>query len=279
VTSRTDAIALVIPETETRLASEPFFAEIIRGVASELSDTDMQLLLILIRTAQERERFAAYISGHRVDGVLMVSVHTEDPLVDLLERTGLPAVLGGRRSELEPLSYVNPDNLGGAWAAVRHLARSGRGNIATITGPLDMEGARSRLDGYRRALEESGIPFVEELVCQGDFSEESGVQAMRQLLLARPDLDAVFAASDLMAAGAMRVLRQQGRRIPEDVAVVGFDDSPVARHTDPPMTTVRQSSEEMGRAMARLLLEEIAEPSRAHRQIILTTELVRRESA
>ncbi|MEY9968678.1 DNA-binding LacI/PurR family transcriptional regulator [Streptacidiphilus sp. MAP12-16] len=279
VTSRTDAVALVIPETETRLASEPFFAEIIRGVASELSDTDMQLLLILVRTAQERERLATYLSGHRVDGVLMVSVHSEDPIVDLLERIGLPAVLGGRRSELEPLSYVNPDNLGGAWAAVRHLARQGRTRIATITGPLDMEGARSRLDGYRRALEEAGLPFVEELVGNGDFSEEAGARVMRQLLLAQPDLDAVFAASDLMAAGAMRVLRQAGRRIPDEVAVVGFDDSPVARHTDPPMTTVRQPSEEMGRAMARLLLEEIAAPSRTHRQVILTTELVLRDSA
>ncbi|MFC1409628.1 LacI family DNA-binding transcriptional regulator [Streptacidiphilus sp. N1-12] len=279
VTSRTDAVALVIPETETRLASEPFFAEIIRGVASELSDTDMQLLLILIRTAQERERFAAYLSGHRVDGVMLVSVHSEDPLVDLLERTGLPAVLGGRRSELESLSYVNPDNTGGAWAAVRHLAGLGRGRIATVTGPLDMEGARSRLDGYRKGLDEAGLPFREDLVGKGDFSEESGARAMRDLLQRRPDLDAVFIASDLMALGAMRVLREQGRRIPQDVALVGFDDSPLARHTDPPMTTVRQSSEEMGRAMARLLLEEIATPSRTHRQIILTTELVRRESA
>ncbi|WP_042400505.1 LacI family DNA-binding transcriptional regulator [Streptacidiphilus carbonis] len=279
VTSRTDAVALVIPETETRLASEPFFAEIIRGVASELSDTEMQLLLILVRTAQERERLATYLSGHRVDGVLMVSVHSEDPLVDLLERTGLPAVLGGRRSELESLSYVNPDNYGGAWAAVRHLTGLGRTRIATITGPLDMEGARSRLDGYRRGLEEAGLPEDDALLGQGDYSEESGARAMRELLERRPELDAVFGASDLMAAGAMRVLRQSGRRIPEDVAVVGFDDSPVARHTDPAMTTVRQPSEEMGRAMARLLLEEIAAPSRTHRQIILTTELVRRESA
>ncbi|MEZ0090260.1 LacI family DNA-binding transcriptional regulator [Streptacidiphilus sp. EB129] len=279
VTSRTDAIALVIPETESRLASEPFFAEVIRGVASELSDTEMQLLLILVRTQRERDRLVGYLSGHRVDGVLLLSVHTEEPIAELLERTGMPAVLGGRRSERETLSYVDPDNLGGARAAVRHLAGSGRVRIATITGPLDMEGARSRFEGYRQGLAEAGLTEVPELVATGDFSEESGSQAMARLLDARPDLDAVFAASDLMAAGAMRALRQAGRRIPEDVAVVGFDDSVVARHTDPPMTTVRQPSEEMGRTMARLLLERIADPDSPRRRAVLPTELVPRASA
>ncbi|WP_037605286.1 LacI family DNA-binding transcriptional regulator [Streptacidiphilus rugosus] len=278
-TSRADAIALVIPETETRLASEPFFASIIRGVASELSDTELQLLLILVSTERERRRLAGFLDGRRVDGVLMVSVHADDPVVELLESTGLPTVLGGRRSELEPISYVNPDNLGGAWSAVKHLLGLGCRRIATITGPLDMEAAVVRLDGYRRALVEAGLGEEASLVAHGDFTEESGERAMAELLEREPRLDAVFAASDLMAAGAMRALRRAGRRIPADVAVVGFDDSPVARHTEPPMTTVRQPSEEMGRAMARLLLEEIAAPTRSHRQVILSTELVVRESA
>ncbi|MFC5909555.1 LacI family DNA-binding transcriptional regulator [Streptacidiphilus monticola] len=279
-TSRADAVALVIPETESRIASEPFFAEIIRGVASELSETELQLLLILVRTERERQRLAGYLSGHRVDGVLMVSVRSEDPVIDLLEQLGLPTVLGGRRSELEPLSYVDSDNLGGAVAAVRHLLALGRRRIATITGPLEMEGARTRLDGYRRALTEAGLPADESaLVVHGDYSEQAGERAMTRLLDSAPDLDALFAASDLMAAGAMRVLRRAGRRIPEDVAVVGFDDSPVARHTEPAMTTVRQPSEEMGRTMARLLLDEIASPDRAHRQVLLRTELVVRDSA
>ena len=278
VTSRSDAIALIIPETETRLASEPFFASIIRGVASELSDTELQLLLILVSTARERERLAGFLDGRRVDGVLMVSVHADDPVAELVERTGLPTVLGGRRSELELLSYVDSDNLRGAWAAVRHLLGLGRRRVATITGPLDMEASRVRLDGYRRALEEAGLTTESGLIAHGDFSEESGEQAMTELLAREPAIDAVFCASDLMAAGAMRTLRGAGRRIPRDVAVVGFDDSPVARHTEPPMTSVRQPTEEMGREMARLLLEEIASPGRSHRQVILSTELVVRES-
>ena len=279
VTSRTDAVALVIPETESRLASEPFFAQIIRGVATELAETDMQLLLILVRTDQERTRLGTYLSGHRVDGVLMVSVRTEDPVLDLLERLGLPAVLGGRRSVLETLSYVDCDNRGGAEAAVHHLAGRGCTRIATITGPLGMEAGRSRLQGYRQALDAVGLPYREELVVNGDFTEETGHRQMRELLSRRPELDGVFVASDLMAVGALRALREAGRRVPEDVAVIGFDDSSVARHTDPPLTTIRQPTEEMGRMMARLLLDEIAAPDRAHERIELATELVLRASA
>jgi DNA-binding LacI/PurR family transcriptional regulator len=279
VTSRTDAVALVIPETESRLASEPFFAQIIRGVASELSETDMQLLLILVRTDQERTRLGTYLSGHRVDGVLMVSVRTDDPVLDLLEKIGLPAVLGGRRSALEPLNHVDVDNRGGARAAVRHLALRGCTRIGTIAGPLGMEAGRSRLQGYREALDEVGLPFDESLVGHGDFTEETGRREMRELLERRPDLDGVFVASDLMAVGALRALRDAGRSVPADVAVVGFDDSPVARHSDPPLTTVRQPTEEMGRTMARILLEEIASPSRTHHRVELPTELVHRESA
>ncbi|MER8185879.1 LacI family DNA-binding transcriptional regulator [Kitasatospora sp. NPDC094015] len=279
VTSRTDAVALVVPEAETRLFSEPYFSDIISGVAAELAESEMQLLLILVRNQRERDRLSAYLGAQRVDGVLLVSVHQDDPLPALLESLGIPAVLAGRRGDAEPLSYVLADNAGGARMAVRHLLRRGCAAIATITGPLDMEGARARLSGYRQALEESGRPYREDLVGLGDFTEEGGRLAMRELLGRAPELDAVFCASDVMAAGAMQVLRTAGRRVPEDVAVIGFDDSIVARHTDPPMTSVRQPIEEMGRTMARLLLDEIGSPGKAHRQVVLATELVVRDSA
>ncbi|GAA3721666.1 LacI family DNA-binding transcriptional regulator [Streptomyces tremellae] len=277
VTSRTDAVALVIPEAETRLVAEPYFSDTIRGVTAGLADTDMQLLLILVRTAKERERLAAYLSAQRVDGVLLVSVHEDDPLPTLLETLDLPAVLGGRRSDREPLSYVHADNASGARAAVEHLLGRGRRAVATITGPLDMEVARARLDGYRAA--HGAARPDEALVAHADFTEEGGARAMRELLERRPGLDAVFAASDVMAAGAMQVLREAGLRVPRDVAVVGFDDSIVARHTDPPMTSVRQPIEEMGRTMAHMLLDEIAHPGLPHRHVALATELVVRESS
>ncbi|MEV6012486.1 LacI family DNA-binding transcriptional regulator [Streptomyces sp. NPDC051976] len=277
--NRTDAIALVIPEPETRLFAEPYFSDIIRGIGAELADTDMQLLLTLIRTPKERARFAQYLAAHRVDGVLLVSVHEDDPLPDLLEQLEMPAVLNGRRSDLESVSYVDADNVGGARAAVAHLVARGRRAVATITGPPDMYVARCRLDGYRQAVVEAGLGLDETLVAHGDFTEEGGRRAMRELLARRPEIDAVFAASDLMAAGARQVLRESGRSVPTDVALVGFEDSAIARHMDPPLTSVRQPTEEMGRTMARVLLEEIAERASVRRHVVLATELVQRDSA
>lgn len=278
----TDAIALVIPEAETRLFAEPYFSGIIRGVSAELADTDMQLLLTLIRNPKERDRFAQYVTAHRVDGVLLLSVHADDPLPDLLQEIGMPAVLSGRRGGEEPVPYVDCDNTGGAQAAVEHLIGRGRRSVATITGPPDMYVARCRLQGYREAVRAAGLAEDDGLVAEGDFTEEGGRRAMRELLAARPELDAVFCASDVMAAGARAVLREAGRRVPDDVALVGFDDSAVARHMDPPLTSVRQPIEEMGRAMVRVLLEEIAgrkegRDGRSNR--VLATDLVRRSSS
>jgi DNA-binding LacI/PurR family transcriptional regulator len=277
--SRTDAIALVIPETEARLFAEPYFLDIIRGVSAELADADMQLLLTLIRSSKERQRFAQYLAAHRVDGVLLVSVHGDDPLPDLVEELRLPAVLNGRRSETEPVAYVDSDNAGAGKSAVDHLTGRGRRRVATITGPLDMFAARCRLDGYRQGIEAAGLAPDERLVASADFTEEGGRRAMRELLERCPDLDAVFAASDVMAAGARGVLREAGRRIPDDVALVGVDDSAVARHMDPALTSVRQPIEEMGRTMARVLLGEIAGRSAVAPQVVLPTELVVRDSS
>ncbi|MEU5220366.1 LacI family DNA-binding transcriptional regulator [Streptomyces sp. NPDC020807] len=279
--SRTDAIALVIPETEARLFAEPYFLAIIRGVSTELADADKQLLLTLIRSERERQRFEQYLAAQRVDGVLLVSVHDEDPLPDQVRALGLPAVLNGRRREDECVAFVDSDNTGAGRSAVAHLAARGRRRIATVTGPLDMYVARCRLDGYREGLDDAGLPVDDALVATGDFTEDGGRRAMRELLERVPDLDAVFAASDVMAAGARAVLREAGRRVPEDVALVGVDDSAVARHMDPPLTSVRQPIEEMGRTMARLLLDEIASPSGADEQPrrMLPTELVVRASS
>ncbi|MET7856834.1 LacI family DNA-binding transcriptional regulator [Streptomyces sp. NPDC005318] len=277
--NRTDAIALVVPEPETRFFAEPYFSDIVRGVGAALADTEMQLLLTLVGSDRERKRLAQYLTAHRVDGVLLVSVHADDPLPDLLEQLGMPAVMSGRRSASETLAAVDSDNFEGARSAVDHLISRGRRTIATITGRLDVYGAQRRVDGYRKAMAAAGLGPVEQLIVPGDFTEEGGARAMRDLLARRPDVDAVFAASDVMAAGARQVLREAGRRIPDDVALVGFDDSAVARHMDPALTSVRQPIEEMGRAMTRLLLQEIAGENEERPQIVLPTELVVRDSS
>ncbi|MEV8522718.1 MULTISPECIES: LacI family DNA-binding transcriptional regulator [unclassified Streptomyces] len=274
--NRTDAIALVVPEPEARFFAEPYFSDIVRGVGAALADTEMQLLLTLVGGDRERRRLAQYLASHRVDGVLLVSVHADDPLPELLEQLDIPVVISGRRREDEPLASVDSDNFEGARTAVAHLLARGRRTIATITGPLDVYGARCRLDGYRAALAEAGLG---ELAVQADFTEEGGRRAMAELLARCPALDAVFAASDVMASGARQVLREHGRRVPEDIALIGFDDSAIARHMDPPLTSVRQPIEEMGRAMAELLLTQIATTDPGRRRLVLPTELVVRASS
>ncbi|MFD6323850.1 LacI family DNA-binding transcriptional regulator [Streptomyces sp. NPDC058442] len=283
--NRTDAIALVVPEPETRFFAEPYFSDMLRGVGAALSDTEMQLLLIFAGSDRERQRLADYLAAHRVDGVLLVSVHADDPLPDMLARLEIPAVISGPRSAAETLTSVDSDNYGGARQAVEHLLGRGRRRIAHITGRLDVYGAQRRVDGYRDALRDAGHEVDDLLVEAGDFSEEGGRHAMAALLGRRPDLDAVFAASDVTAAGARYALREAGRRIPDDVALVGYDDSAIARHMDPPLTSVRQPIEEMGHRMIDLLLAEIADrrPSASRglerRQVVLATELVARTSS
>ncbi|MHA5048932.1 LacI family DNA-binding transcriptional regulator [Streptomyces sp. SD15] len=276
---RADAVALVLTEPDWRQFAEPFFSEIVRSLGDALADTGMQLLLTLVRSEAERKRFLEYARGGRVDGALLVSVHAGDPLPDMLAEARLPTVLLGRRSGDEHVSYVDADNVGGARGAVSHLLQRGRTAIATITGPLDMYVARCRLRGYQEALAAAGLGAEPSWVAESDFTQESGRRAMAALIERHPEIDGVLAASDTTAAGALQALRAAGRRVPEDVAVIGFDDFPLAERTEPRLTTVRQPLEEIGRAMIRLLLEEMDEPALAWRHVILRTELVVRESS
>lgn len=283
VTQRTDSVALVVSESEERVFGEPFFAGIVRGISSGLADTPLQLWLAMAQSPAERERVEHHLTSQRVDGVLLLSLHDSDPLPSLLEERGLPAVLGGRPARMlqpgtAPAYFVDVDNAAGARQAVERLVRSGRRQVATIAGPQDMAVGVARLVGYREALALNGPHVREDIVAYGDFSEPSGTAAMRELLSRRPDLDAVFAASDLMAVGALRVLREFGRRVPEDVAVIGFEDSPLAQQTDPPLTTVHQPVEEMGRQMARLLVARIRGQEVPRPHVLLDTHLVARKS-
>ena len=286
VTRRADSVALVVSEPHARFFSEPFFAGMVRGVSAALAETGVQLLLLIAQDLPDRGRLERYVVGGHVDGVLLASLHGDDPLPGTLERAGVPAVLVGRPAGGVPRaiggvagSYVDADNRGGARAAVEYLAGQGRRRIATITGSLDMGVGLDRLEGWRDGLAAAGLGGASDLVEPGDFTEEGGAAAMARLLERPGDpVDAVFAASDLMAAGALRALRAAGRRVPEDAAVVGFEDSAVARYAQPPLTTVRQPIEEMGRQATRLLLAQVAgEAGGMH--LILDTELVVRSSA
>ncbi|MDP9796890.1 DNA-binding LacI/PurR family transcriptional regulator [Catenuloplanes nepalensis] len=284
VTQRTDSVALVVSESGDRVFGEPFFAGIVRGISSGLLETQMQLWLAMAQSPAERERVEHHLTNQHVDGVLLLSLHDSDPLPTLLEQRNLPAVLGGRPARMlqpgaQAAYFVDVDNAGGARLATEYLIAGGRQRVATIAGPQDMGVGVARLAGYREAVRLSGRPPAEDLIAYGDFSEGSGTAAMRRLLELAPDLDAVFVASDLMACGALRALREAGRRVPADVAVVGFEDSPIARQADPPLTTVYQPVEEMGRQMARLLVARIRHEPMERPYVLLDTHMVPRASA
>ena len=282
VTRRTDAVALVVSESGERVFGEPFFAGIVRAISSALTETQMQLWLAMAQSPAERRLVERHLTDQHVDGVMLLSLHDDDPLPALLADRGLPTVLGGRPARMlagggEPMLFVDNDNAGGARAAVAHLLARGRRTVAVVAGPQDMGVGVARLQGYRDALAAAGVPGDDRLVRYGDFSAASGTAAMHDLLDTRPGLDAVFAASDLMAAGALRALRDRGRSVPDEVAVVGFEDSALAQRTEPALTTVHQSVDRMGREMVRLLLARIA--GEQAQPVVLDTHLVVRESA
>jgi DNA-binding LacI/PurR family transcriptional regulator len=278
VTRRSDSIGVLIPEPTSRVFGDPFFAQVLRGVSAALTTRRQKLVLFLPQGDAEERELQPYLMAGHVDGVIMYSLHGDDPLPERLRRKGVPVVVGGRPPTGARVSYVDNDNRGGGLLATRHLFELGRRRVATISGPPDMGAANDRLEGYREAILQADLPFDANLVASGDFTEESGARAMAQLLERDPGLDAVFAANDLMGAGALAVLAEAGRRVPDDVAVVGFDDSPIARTTRPPLSSVRQSLDVMGRELVSLLLADIEAPEDVARKVVLTVELVVRES-
>ncbi len=284
VTRRTGAIALVVSGTGEpdgplgpRVFGDPFFGRVVGGVVEFLRKHAMHPLLMLADTEQARADVVAHLRQGGADGALLVSTHAADPLPGMCVRASLPAVLFARPTPAVPISYVDVAHRTGAELAAGHLVTRGCRRVATISGPLDVPASRDRLAGFRDAMARHGHPAVPNET--GNFTQDSGEAAMTRLLAAAPDLDGVFAANDLMAAGALDVLAHAGRRVPDDVAVVGFDDSGPARTARPRLTTVRQPVEEMGAEMARLLLAHIEDPASPPRSVIFDPTLVVRESA
>ncbi|ALX66224.1 LacI family DNA-binding transcriptional regulator [Microbacterium sp. XT11] len=271
---QTHAIALIVPEDTTRFFGDPFFAAIVAGITGALAGSDY-LLNLLIASEDPGDKMGAFVRNGGVDGALIVSHHTSDAYIDSIAEA-VPTVFGGRPVHERDSDYVvDVDNVEGAKTATRRLIEIGRTRIATVTGPLTMLAAGDRLQGFRSAMADAGLePFAVEA---GDYGEAGGAEAARRILAAGTP-DAIFVASDLMARGAIGVLRRAGIRVPDDVAIVGYDDSAVALTTDPPLTTVRQPMYKQGETMAEVLLAHLAGGT-PERTTILPTELVVRESA
>ncbi|GAB3226822.1 LacI family DNA-binding transcriptional regulator [Glycomyces halotolerans] len=280
VTQRTDTVALVVTESQEWLWGEPFFAGVLRGASDQLAEENMRLMLTFAPRDGDRSRLESYLMGGHVDGVMMVSSHSGDPLPERLEESGIPIVLCGTPAGLNPAAYVDCDNRSGARQAVEYLAEKGCKRIGVIAGPQDMSVGVDRLNGYRDGLRGHRLPVEDRLVAiAGGFDEASGIKAARQLFDEAGELDAILAASDPLAIATLRVARERGVRVPEDLALIGFDDSPLAEVSEPPLTTVHQPTETMGREMARLLCGRIRGEEAGPLVTILGTRMVIRESA
>lgn len=273
--SRTMAIGVIIPEDTHRFFGDPFFAAIVSGINATVASSPY-VLNLLIASTDPGDKMVGYARSGSIDGAIVVSHHTSDTFVQAIA-SAVPVVYAGRPLAVRPGDYyVDVDNTAGARDAVEYLIGQGRTRIATITGPTSMAAGVDRLEGYRQAMRAAGLEAV--AIEDGDFTAEGGAAAMRRILEGSGRPDAVFAASDLMARGALSVLQAARVRVPEEIAVMGFDDSALATNGTPTLTTMRQPSFQQGQTMARVLIDRLAGAAPEH-ATILPTELIVRESA
>jgi LacI family transcriptional regulator len=274
--SRSKIIALVIPLAIGSLFEDPFFPRLMQGISQGCNAHDYTLSLFLFHSEEEERKLHHRISHNRLlDGFVVTATRTDDPLIPQLLANRIPFVVHGRHEDPR-VSFVEVDNEAGAHTAVSHLVRLGRRRIGLITGPSTSLAAEDRKRGYLNALQERRVGVDESLIVHGDFTETSSHEAMQRLLPHEPD--AVFAASDTMALGALRALREAGKRVPDDVAVVGFDDMPQAATVVSPLTTVRQPIQRAGVLAVEMLIDILENGVEPPRRIILPTELVIRDS-
>lgn len=286
VTRRTGNIALLLSDSEHhsvndpfmgRFFTDPYFGRVVGGVLSELRPRGLHLALMLAGDDETRVKVVGDLRQGHADGCVIMSLHPGDPLPQLVAEAGIPAVQFGRPATPIPISYVDVANDKGAAMAAEHLIERGCSRIGIISGPFEVPASADRLSGFRQAMARHGYAYVPTAV--GGFTHESGEKAMRELLETNPELDGVFAFNDLMAQGAVMALHDMGRRIPEDVAVIGFDDSSPALAARPALTTIRHPLEDMAAEAIRLLVSRIDDPSTRLTSVIFEPRLVKRDSA
>lgn len=275
---RTSTIGLIIPQTVSFFFTDPYYSHLTKGIAQACNQHDYTLAFFLVDSREDEEHiFPRICRSGMLDGVLVQIGHRGDQgIIGSLVDAGVPFVVLGRPFRSDNVTYLDTDNVNASFQATSHLIRQGRSRIATITGPKDSTVGLDRLEGYRKALVSRGMPVDESLITEGDFTEIGGYYAMQRLLPAKPD--AVFSSSDVMAIGAMRLVREMGLKIPEDVAFVGFDDLPLASLSDIQLTTMRQPVAQFGAQAVEILLDQIQNGNTFPRRVMMDTELIIRES-
>lgn len=277
VSKRTSMIGLVLPRSVSSFFTDPYFPRLLQGIAQGCNQQDYTLGLFLVDTKEDEEKILPRISRKgMLDGLLIQSGQMGDHLIERVVNLDMPLVVIGSPLHSKEVSFIDVDNVNGAYNAVSHLVRLGYQRIATITGLFGGAAAEDRLDGYKKAIIERGRNLDQSLIVEGDFTEEGGYFAMQQLLPAKPD--AVFAASDLTAVGAMRAVREARLKIPEDIAFVGYDDVSLARYSNPQLTTIRQPITRFGHNAVEILIDLIENGNQPAQRVIMGTELIIRES-
>lgn len=270
-------IGLVLPRSVSSFFTDPYFPRLTQGIAQACNLYDYTLGLFLVGSKSDEEKIIPRVSrAGYLDGLIVQSGQRDEQLIDRLVGSGIPLVIAGRPFRSNEVSFIDVDNVNAACNAVSHLVRLGYKRVGTITGTLASTVSIDRLEGYRKAMNDRVREVDESLIAEGDFSEAGGYYAMQKLLPARPD--AVFAASDMMAIGAMRATREAGLTIPGDIAFVGFDDLPLATQSSPQLTTVRQPIIQFGARAVETLIDLIENGIKPSRRIIMDTQLVIRES-
>lgn len=275
----TGAIALAIYEDLATYFSSEFSSSMVMALQDFFFDKDIQVVLVPAPDQRRQLRIEQYIQQRHVDGAILLGPVREDILLPDLLKDGVPLVIGGRPARTENVSFVDIDNSGVSEEVVTGLARLGKKRIGFITGRLDNPAATDRLLGYRRGLASAGLVQHDSLVGIGNWGFKSAVAATEQILAAHPDLDAIYASNDVMASAAMQVLRAAERLIPEQVAVVGFDDTPLASTLSPKLSSVRQDPELYAKNLGELLLDQISNQQTKQQSAILPTQIVWRETS
>lgn len=253
-----------------------FGLEIMGGVSSGLFTSHYDMLVVHV-DPRDTDWARKYLDTGRVDGFILMTSTRKTHHIQALLDLNAPFIVWGIPLPGCHYCSVMGDNATGGRLAGEHLLRSGRKRIAFLGGPREEIEVQQRLDGFKEALIGAGMEIDPALTAYGDFSDTSGAEAGLKLLEQAPDLDAIFVNSDLMAIAAMDILREHGRRIPEDVAVVGYDDLSIAEHSNPPLTTIRQNVPLAGKMLAQNLVKYL--DTEQITNVSIPVELVIRKSA
>jgi LacI family transcriptional regulator len=277
---RVGAVAVVVPHSTRHVFSHPVLMDLLEGITSVANEND--LMTILSTAQREQDESSAYLRimrGRRADGVIVAGAAVSDVHIAQLVRAGYPVTMVGRSTGLAEVASVGIDDVGGARRAVGHLVEAhGARRIAHIFGPLGHQSAIDKRDGYLETLADAGLSMDPRLQFEGDYGEPSGAEAARAFLPHLGTFDAVFCANDQMAMGALQVFREHGVHTPSDLLVVGYDDHPLVRYSQPALTTVRADMVRVGAIAARRLLSIVDGTDDAPSHTQLPTELVIRDS-